>query len=102
MQYQLVLQFPATTVDEWDELIAFEETLTHLFGESASVDGHDFGSGEFNLFILTDHPKAVFQQSRKALEKSQPTRSFKAAYRNLDVEDYVTLWPKGLKEFKVA
>jgi hypothetical protein len=61
MRTQLVLQF---TTDEdlgsFDNLIGFEEALSSLIGETAEVDGHDFGSGEMNIFILTDDPVATF------------------------------------------
>jgi hypothetical protein len=58
MKYQLVLQFQAESVQEFDELVVLENLLVETLPLQAEVDGHDFGSGEFNIFILTDLPKA--------------------------------------------
>ncbi len=33
-----------------DSITNFEEVLFSLVGETAEVDGHDFGSGEMNIF----------------------------------------------------
>ena len=57
MTTQLVLQFKADgDLGSFEKLVSFEETLSLLLGQIAEVDGHDFGSGEMNIFILTDHP----------------------------------------------
>jgi hypothetical protein len=53
MKYQLVLQFQAESVQEFDELVVLEELLVKKLPLDSEVDGHDFGSGEFNIFILT-------------------------------------------------
>lgn len=57
MTAQLVLQFAkAEDLNNYDKLLRFEEALISLLGRSADVDGHDFGSGEMNIFILTEDP----------------------------------------------
>ena len=65
--YQLVLQFPADAVD-YDDLIAIEEELLEAVEPPAEVDGHDFGSGEGNVFILTDEPAATLEVVLPVLE----------------------------------
>ena len=50
MKYQLVLQFEANTMDDFDQLVILEDKLIDELGSVATVDGHDFGSGEFNIF----------------------------------------------------
>jgi hypothetical protein len=50
MKYQLVLQFQAESVQEFDELVVLEDLLAEKLPLDSEVDGHDFGSGEFNLF----------------------------------------------------
>ena len=61
MRYQLVLQFAAGTLSDYDALVAMEDQLIELLGESA-VDGHDMGSGEANIFIHTSDPQNTFRQ----------------------------------------
>jgi hypothetical protein len=54
MKYQLVLQFQAESVQQFDELAVLEDLLVENLPSHSVVDGHDFGSGELNIFILTD------------------------------------------------
>jgi len=60
MNYQLVLQFTANSMADFDRLLALETTLMESLGEIGIVDGHDFGSGTFNIFVLTNEPTTVF------------------------------------------
>ena len=53
MKYQLVLQLPASSIKDYDEMIELEETIIKGIGSLGKVDGHDAGSGEMNIFILT-------------------------------------------------
>jgi hypothetical protein len=52
MKYQLVLQFPATSLDDYDTFVALEEILRQKICDFGEIDGHDFGSGEMNIFII--------------------------------------------------
>ena len=100
--YQLVLQFPAFAVD-LDGLIAIEDELLAAIRPPAMVDGHDFGTGEGNIFILTDSPAATFEGVLPVLTDLSRERDVTAAYRSLDGEEYTVIWPKGFKgEFSVA
>lgn len=49
MKYQLVLQFAAASMEDFDRLVALEDRLTGELDNRATVDGHDFGLGEFNI-----------------------------------------------------
>jgi hypothetical protein len=73
-----------------------------LVGETAEMDGHDFGSGEMNIFILTDDPVATFSLVQQTDEFIRPSKDMRAAYRRLHGEDYVCLWPPELSHFHVA
>jgi hypothetical protein len=100
--YQLVLQFPAFAVD-FDDLIAIEDELLAVVPPPATVDGHDFGSGEGNIFILTDSPDATFEVVLPVLKDLSHDRDATVAYRTLEGEEYTVIWPKGFKgEFSVA
>src|SRR4051812_18608171 len=60
VRYILVLQWPASTEADFEALITLEDRLSGALGEGARVDGHDFGSGEMNIFVQTEQPVEVF------------------------------------------
>jgi hypothetical protein len=103
MKYQLVIQFLGETEDDFEHLIDLEDELEEkLIGES-EVDGHDFGSGEMNIFILSDEPIEAFSQIQSLLTGSHYNLSnMKAAYRDIEAESFTILWPDHLTEFVVT
>lgn len=103
MQYQLVLQFRGDSLPSYDAMIALEDELIEQLGDSADVDGHDCGSGETNIFILTTDPAATFQRVSLVLERSQHLSAVTAACRKLDDERYIVIWPEGSsRQFSVT
>ncbi len=103
MTTQLVLQFKADgDLDSFDKLVSFEEALSSVLGQMAKLDGHDFGAGEMNIFILTDHPIATFNLVQQTDESTRPGGDMKAAYRQINGEDYVCLWPPELSHFQLT
>ena len=38
-------------------------------GDVGIVDGHDFGSGEMNIFVHTDNPKSAFEKIKALVWK---------------------------------
>jgi len=46
MKYQLVLQFAAASMDDFDRLVALENSLIEELDSLATIDGHDFGLGD--------------------------------------------------------
>jgi hypothetical protein len=99
-QYQLVLQFPAQSSGDYDKIIELEESIEeHLSGDE-EVDGHDSGSGEMNIFIITGSPSKTFEKVKAILQPHLPR--LKAAYRSLDEDTYTVLFPQGLREFDVV
>lgn len=101
MKFQLVLQFVTDEMSRFDELVALEETLRMRLPSTSRVDGHDFGSGEFNIFIFTDRPDESFGLARKLMQ-SPFQQQVRAAYRERGKNEYVILWPKDLAEFRVS
>ncbi len=75
--------------------------LEAILGDQADVDGHDFGSGEMNIFILTDTPELTFNLIRPYLDECGVLAEMKIAYRNIEEDQFNILWPAGLTEFKV-
>ena len=83
-------------------MIRIEDALTSGIGDVARVDGHDAGSGEMNIFLLTDDPLQAFQDVRKLLDGIRATDTLRAAFRELTSDDYKILWPPGLASFSVV
>jgi hypothetical protein len=101
MMAQLVLQFVAEDLDSYDKLIRFENLLISSLGRSAKVDGHDLGSGEMNIFVITEDPISTFALVQQTEQSIWPSQDMKAAYRRLDGDDFICLWPPGLEDFDV-
>ncbi|MFZ0829107.1 MAG: ABC transporter [Verrucomicrobiia bacterium] len=103
MKYQLVLQFPANSIADYDEMIALEDDLTEALGTSAEVDGHDCGSGEMNIFVHTDEPKQTFDVIRPVVAKRDLFENLVVAHREITGEEYTIIWPIGFdKTFKIS
>jgi hypothetical protein len=101
MKYQLVIQFHASDAENFGHLVELEEKIIGLIGNQHIVDGHDFGSGEMNLFINTNDPKKAFEKIKKVL-LSEASSQFKAAFREVEASSYTILWPERYeREFKV-
>ena len=52
LKYQLVIQFSQELEGGFDRLINIEDELDKNLSINAEVDGHDFGSGQMNIFIF--------------------------------------------------
>jgi len=102
MKFQLVLQFSASELTNFDELIDLELALILLLGDEHDVDGHDFGSGEMNIFIHTNDPVKAFKKCESAIPKALRL-SLKAAYRVFSEDSYHWLYPEGISgQFQIT
>jgi hypothetical protein len=102
MKYQLVIQFPEGLYDDLDEIAELEDRLDEQLLD-AEVDGHDIGSGEVNIFIHTNTPAETFEKAKNLMEdKGIDLDIIKAAYRGMDGNEYVPLWPEDLEDFEVV
>jgi len=101
MKYQLVLQFAANSMADFDRLVSLETKLMETLDDIGVVDGHDFGSGKFNIFVLTDEPSTTFTQAHEVILDEGIPNELRSAYREASGEDYVILWPSALTQFSV-
>jgi hypothetical protein len=101
MKYQLVLQWPASSVDDYDSMISIEDSLIEGLPNDSKVDGHDAGSGQVNIFIRTDEPTKTFEDVKNILKSRGAWTDILIAYRDLERSEYTVLWPKHLKEFEI-
>lgn len=88
MKYELVSQFPAGSTDDFERLVALEDRLIAELDGLAMVDGHDFGLGEFNIFILTDDPDESFNKARPVVTDQGVPNAMRSAHRQVDGENY--------------
>jgi hypothetical protein len=97
---QLVLQFPARDMADYDAVIEVEELLIGGLGDRAEVDGHDVGLGAMNVFIWAENATATFAAVRELLADHPLGSAFEAGYTERDADDdYTPLWPEGLERF---
>lgn len=82
-------------------MIALEKTLAEKLSNNHIVDGHDFGSGEMNIFVHTDGPQQMFEEAKSMLGSTSVWQGVRVAYRTLTGSIYTILWPNELKKFKV-
>ena len=103
-EYQLVLQFPCDSAEQFDAVVKLEDALIAELPEGmADVDGHDSGCGEANIFILTAEPSETFEHARAVVNKASGLgRVLRAAYRHIGAKEYSVLWPPGETRFAVA
>jgi hypothetical protein len=101
-KYQLVLQWPASSIQDYDEMIQLEKTIAANLDGLGDVDGHDAGSGQMNIFIFTDAPTQAFEQIRSVLGKKDFMPDLKAAYRKVGQSGFTILHPDGLTSFKIV
>ena len=102
MMYQLVIQWPASSIRNYDELTSIEDTLIDNLNDGSKVDGHDAGSGEVNIFIHTDNPRSTFNVVMSIVDALGFWADSRVAYREMTGDDYTILWPEGLYEFDIA
>lgn len=93
MQYQLALHFKGAALPDHDAMIELQRQLTGELGASATVAGHDMGTGETTIFIHTSDAGSTFERCKPVLARLKAFAGVTAAYRLLDGDDYQVLWP---------
>jgi hypothetical protein len=101
-KYQTVLQFPSTTIEDYDDIVEIENRLIEFLGIDHEIDGHDMGLGEMNIFILTEAPEKLFRAVQKLLSSDSRWSEIRVAYREMASCRYTVLWPKTLKTFSIS
>jgi hypothetical protein len=101
MRFQLVLQWPSSSVNGFDEILRIEDLLIAKLTEQSDVDGHDFGSGEANIFVHTNDPHRTLKEVRGILADYRLWPSTVIAFRGAQGTEHTVLWPEGTTEFNV-
>jgi hypothetical protein len=92
-KYQVVMEFHGDEPERFQRVIALETKLEEEL-ETGEVDGNDVGQGIVNIFIITKEPKRCFEEAMRIIAGADPAPRA-AAFRDLEEEDYVRLWPQG-------
>lgn len=101
--HQLVLQFQGDELETLDAVVALENQLIGQLTDAAIVDGHDIGSGETNIFIITTDVEATFHLIKPVLERADLLQVAVVASRPIGDEKYRVIWPRGSRRgFQVA
>ncbi len=102
MNKQLVLQFSLSERTDFDALLSLENVLQIILGRDHSVDGHDLGSSEMNLFVLTNDPVCAFNLIAPSIP-AEHKEILKAAYRCLSEDKYHWIYPEqSVDKFTIA
>ncbi|WP_146072086.1 ABC transporter [Bryocella elongata] len=98
-----MIEFESSTMESFNELQPLEELLRSGFGDDPDVlvDGHDFGTGIFNIFIHTNTPEPTFEKTLAIIEGARPGAELRAGYRDFNEDDYVPLHPQSLESFEL-
>jgi hypothetical protein len=88
MKFQLVLQWPASSVDDFDRMVEIEDLLIERWSEQSEVDGLDFGAEETNIFVHTDDPIRAFEEIKSILSGYRLWPHARSGYRQVDGTEY--------------
>ena len=103
MQYQLVMRFRKQTLETPDAIAVLEAALSETLAGTARLDGHDTGTREIDLFMMTDDPGAAFRRSKRKLEELALLDKVVVAHRLEGGARFTVLWPLGYgRKFKLA
>lgn len=94
-EYQVALQFNAPHLPNYNRLIELENLLLEELKALGSVDGHDFGSGQCNIFVITSNPQILCSALSESLLGQHDLHDFKIAYRPLSESKYTVFLPQN-------
>ena len=96
----LIIQFKTDgTTPDFDRLVALEDTLIRGYAQNrcAEVDGHDFGSGTMNIFILPKRSWAATIEVAFSYLKHHRVLDYAIIAKRLKSERHVVIWPKDFE-----
>lgn len=83
--------------------MSMEDRLDYELDDAyGHVDGHDFGSGEMDIFVHTSSPIDAFRSAEAVLGGVPGWTTVRAACRRLDGDGYTVIWPETLHDLSVS
>jgi hypothetical protein len=101
-QQELVLQFSASSIQDYDAMIELENSIITELENLGEVDGHDMGNSEMNIFVRTDNPTLAFEKIKLLIGMKDFMPELKAAFRDVGEDNFTILHPSGLTHFEIA
>ena len=101
MKYQLTIQISANSTNDFDEMIEFEDELIEILKDIAIIDGHDFGSGEANIFVLTNDQYETYNVIKEKYLNATVKNKYKISCREIKNDNLVILFPDSLTDFHI-
>jgi hypothetical protein len=101
VEFLLVLPLPGSSVRDREAVMHLEERVSAALGDGARVDRHDAGAGETDFLILTKSPLAAYDALR-GFGDFDARPELRAAYRQLDNEDYEVFYREASFRFHIA
>lgn len=103
MQYQLVMRFRRSTLEAADAVAGLEAALAEALAGVATLDGHDTGARDIDLFMMTADPGSAFRRSKRRLEELALLDTVVVAHRLEGGARFTVLWPLGYgRKFKLS
>jgi len=62
MTHQLAFQFKGDSPVDVELMVTVEEKMKDQIGNLGEVEGHDMGSAEINIYVITEYPITAFFQ----------------------------------------
>ena len=101
MKYQITIQISANSTNDFDEMIEFEDELIEILKDIAIIDGHDFGSGEANIFVLTNDQYETYNVIKEKYLNATIKNKYKISCREIKNDNLVILFPDSLTDFHI-
>lgn len=103
MRYQLVFRFRKAAFETPAAVLALERAFAEALGGKAQLDGHDTGTRDIDLFLLSEEPDSAFRRCKPALEAASLLDKVVVAHRLEGGARFKVLWPlKYGRKFKLA
>jgi len=93
---------PASSIQDYDDMVELEGVIMEALAGVGDVDGHDAGSGEMNIFILTDEPHLALDRIKLVLGTRDFMPDLKVAYRKIEGNQFTIIHPPDLTYFAIA
>lgn len=90
----IFLQWDSSSKLDYNPLLEFESQLTNDLSREHEADGHDFGSGEMDIFILTKDPKKAFVEVKRLVASTGLGCGMSAAFVEEAGDEYTILSPE--------
>jgi hypothetical protein len=102
VDFLLVLRVPGSSIFDRAKVIGIEQQVSAALGDIGMIAGHDSGSGETDVLIMTRKPMEAYNVLRGLKEISDQPPVLKASYRQLAVHDYEVVYKQESFRFHIA